>query len=278
LVVQLHAQKSLRAENVSLSGQVAQLKADNTELSNQIAANAGSLAAQKDGSDELLKLRAEVTQLRAMKTAPAVAASPATNGSPAKKPTPQIHLSVKFVSIPTWTMPSFGAGWTAAGPDTSLLSEEQFEVVRAAIDNKDVDVMSAPNCVTLNGHEVDFAICRQVSIDNTNADIGIKMSAVPYFSSDATNVTLNLVAKLIQLTGDASQPGVATTQLSNQVNLIPDQTAVLKTDMPANGLLSDSNAPAIIEPRNLLVFVTPVFIDEAGNRLRLRRQQQPINE
>jgi RNA polymerase sigma factor (sigma-70 family) len=276
-VVHLHAQRTLRAENESLSGQIAQLKADNTELSNQIAANANSLTAQKDEADELLKLRAEVTQLRVMKTAPGVAASRAMKGSAAKKLTPQILLSVKFVSIPTWTMPSFGAGWTAAGPDTSLLSEEQFGVVRAAIDNKDVDVMSAPRVVTLSGREAEFSICHQVSIDSTNADIGVKVFAVPYFSSHATNVTLNLVAKLIQLNGDASQPGVATTQLSNEVSLIPEQTAVFKADMPADGWLSDSNAPAVAQPRNLLVFVTPVFIDEVGNRVDIKGETAEAN-
>jgi RNA polymerase sigma factor (sigma-70 family) len=277
LVVQLRAQKTSQAANESLSGQIAQLKADNTELSNQIAANANSLETQKDQSDELLKLRAEVTQLRAMKTVPAVAASRAMNGSPAKKLTPQIHLSVKFVSIPTWTMPSFGAGWTAAGPDTSLLSEEQFGVVKEAIRNKDVDEMGAPQVVTFSGNEVRFSVSKQVSIDNTNADIGIKVSAVPYFSSYATNVTLNLVAKLIQLTGDASQPGVATTQLSNQVSLVPDQTAVLKANMPANSWLSDSNAPTVTEPRNLLVFVTPVLIDRVGNRVDIKGETAEAN-
>src|SRR5579862_4898005 len=92
LVIQLHAQRTLRAENESLSGQIAQLKADNAELSNQIAANASSLATQKDEADELLKLRAEVTQLRALKAATAMAASSATNISPATKPVPQILL------------------------------------------------------------------------------------------------------------------------------------------------------------------------------------------
>jgi RNA polymerase sigma factor (sigma-70 family) len=260
LVVQRHAQRTLRAENESLSGQVAQLKSGNEQLSNQIAANTSSLAEQKDQADELLKLRAEVTQMRSMKTAPAMAASPATTNSPAKNQR-QILLNVKFVSIPTWTMPSFGAGWTSVGPDTSLLSDQQFGVVEASIRSKDVDLISSPRIQTSSGVEADLSSCNHLQIDSTNVDIGVKVSALPYFTSDSPNVTLNLAAKLIQLTGDISQPGVATTQLSNQVSLVPGQTAVLKADMPANGWLSDSNAPPVAQPRNLLVFVTPKLIN-----------------
>ncbi len=268
LVVQLHAQRTLRAENESLSGQVAQLKAANEQLSNQIAANTSSLTAQKDQADELLKLRAEVTQLRTTKTAPVVAASPATNNSPVKKQTPQILLSAKIVSIPTWTMPSFGAGWTAVGSDTSLLSGQQFAVVEAAIRNKDVDAISSPRVVTSSGLEARLSTAKPVLIDNTNADIGLNMSLLPYCSSDSPVITLNLAVKLNQLTGDISQPGMTTTEISNQVSLVPGQTMVLKTDMPANGWLSDSNAPAATEPRNLLVFVTPKLIDSVGNLIR----------
>jgi RNA polymerase sigma factor (sigma-70 family) len=273
LVVQLHSERSMRVENESLSGQITQLKADNTELSNQIAANASSLVAQKDEADELLKLRAEVTQLRAMKTAQTVATSAATNSLPVKKRM-QILLNVKFVSIPSWTMPSFGAGWTAVGPDTSLLSKEQLAVVEAAIRHKDVDVISSPRVVTLSGEEASISATSQVSIDNTNAEIGIKMSALPYFSSDSPAVTLNLAAKLNQLIGDVSRPGVVTTQASNQVSLVPGQTVVLKADMPQGAWQPRTGDNAVIPtapdgPRNLLVFVTPKLVDSRAEETKL---------
>lgn len=268
VVVQLHAQRTLRAENESLSGQIAQLKADNEQLSNQIAANASSLATQKDQSDELLKLRAEVTQLRTTKAASALAASPVTNSSPAKKPPQQILLSGKIVSIPTRIMPSFSAGWTAVGSDTSLLSDQQLAVVEAAIRNKDVDSIGAPKVLTSSGMEAMFSAGNPVLIDNTNANIGLNISVLPYCSSDSPVITLNLAAKWNQLTGDESQPGMGTTEISNQVSLVPGQTVVLKADMPGSGWQLGSNALAVTEPRNLLVFVTPNLV--AGNLRRLR--------
>ena len=268
LVMQLHAQRTLRAENESLSGQITQLKADNTDLSNQIAANASSLAAQKEQADELLKLRAEVTQLRAMKAAPAVATTPATNNPPAKGKT-EINLRVRFVSLPTHIMPSFGAGWTAAGPDTSVLSEQQFAVVGAALRNNDVDLISECQVTTLSGREAATQVTDNFPIAGTNADIGEMLDTLPYFSTDSSLFTLNLAARFNQLTGDPSNPGMLTAQMSNQVSVSPGQTVVLKGEIPAGAWMPRTGDNVVVPlapdgPRNLLVFVTPKLVDGRG--------------
>lgn len=64
LVVQHQTQTKLRAENESLTQQVAQLKADNESLSNQLAAVGDSKSLSDAKLNELLKLRAEVGALR----------------------------------------------------------------------------------------------------------------------------------------------------------------------------------------------------------------------
>jgi RNA polymerase sigma factor (sigma-70 family) len=265
LVVQLHAQRTLRAENESLSGQITQLKADNTELSNQISANASSVALQRDQSEELLKLRAEVTQLRAMKSAPTAAASPATNSPPAMKDA-EINVNVQFVSLPTRTMPSFGAGWTAAGPDTSVLSEQQFAVVRAALRNNDVSLINESQVTTLSGREATLQAIHSIPVAGTNADIGAMVDMLPYFSSDSSMFTLNLAAKLNQLTGDPSNPGLVSTQMSNQVSVAPGQTVVLKGEIPAGAWVPRTKDNAVVMiapdgPTELLIFVTPNLTD-----------------
>lgn len=268
LVIQLHALQTLRAENESLSGQIVQLKADNEQLSNQIAANINSLATQKDQADELLKLRAEVTQLRRMKAAPAAGAMPVTNNS-ATAGNKEINLKVRFVSLPTRIMPSFGAGWTTAGPDTSVLSEQQFAVVAAALRNNDVDLINQCQITTLSGREAAAQMINTVRIAGTNADIGAMLDAVPYFSSDSSTLTLNLAAKLNQLTGDPSNPGLLTSQTSNQVSVAPGQTVALKAEIPVGAWLPRTEDGGTVplapdEPRNLLVFVTPTLIDARG--------------
>jgi RNA polymerase sigma factor (sigma-70 family) len=64
LVVQHQAQEKLRAENESLTQQIAQLKTDNENLSNRLAAAGGSKSLSDEQLNELLKLRGEVGRLR----------------------------------------------------------------------------------------------------------------------------------------------------------------------------------------------------------------------
>ncbi|HLX70515.1 MAG TPA: sigma-70 family RNA polymerase sigma factor [Verrucomicrobiae bacterium] len=268
LVVQLEAQRTLRAENETLSVQIAQLKADNADLSSQIAANANSLAIQKDQSDELLKLRAEVTQLRPMKAAPAMATSPATNNLHAGNKT-EIEARVRFVSLPTQMMPGFGEGWTAAGPDTSVLSEQQFAAVAATLRNNDVNLLRESEITTLSGREAQLNDIVPKDHSAANVEFGNVLDMVPYISSDSSTLTLNLAAKLIQLTGDPSNPGVVTTQVSNQVSLVPGQTVVLKADLPRGAWLHRGGDNSVWptspdEPNELLVFVTPKLVESKG--------------
>jgi len=65
---------------------------------------------------------------------------------------------------------------------------------------------------------------------------------------------------LIQLTGDPSQPGVQTIQVTNHVSLQPGQTVVLEKEIPPGGWL-DSPTNATTESRSLLMFVTPQVVD-----------------
>lgn len=64
LVVQHQAQEKLRAESEALTQQIAQLKTDNENFSNRLAAAADSKSLPNDQFNELLKLRGEVGSLR----------------------------------------------------------------------------------------------------------------------------------------------------------------------------------------------------------------------
>jgi RNA polymerase sigma factor (sigma-70 family) len=63
-VVQNQTQEKLRAENESLTQQLAQLQADNKNLSNRVVTIGDSKSLSDEQLDELLKLRDEVTRLR----------------------------------------------------------------------------------------------------------------------------------------------------------------------------------------------------------------------
>jgi hypothetical protein len=83
---------------------------------------------------------------------------------------------------------------------------------------------------------------------------------LPYFSTNSSTFDLTLSAELKQLAGDLSQPDVQTIQITNQMSLLPGQTAILEKEIPGGGWLSDAtNIPA--GPRVLLMFVTPTIVD-----------------
>ena len=86
VVLQHQSQQRLQNENDSLRQQLAELKIDNANLSNEIAAKNDSQSASNSQMAELLKLRAQVTQLRTMTNALVITAtSPSTDPAPAKK-------------------------------------------------------------------------------------------------------------------------------------------------------------------------------------------------
>lgn len=265
LVAQHQTQSALRAENQSLAAQLSQLKADNADLSNRTASAGNSPSLSEEEQAELLKLRGEVTQLRAMKNTPAVARTLITNNLPVAKKT-EIFVKARFVSIPKENGPAFEAGWTSAGTDASLLSEQQFGTVISELQARKADLLNEGEVTTLSGRQAQFQVADTVPINGTNFEVGPLIDVVPFYSSDSSMFTLDLIAMLNLLTGDTSQPGFVTTQMSNQVSVLPGQTVALRADLPAGGWESDSKA-LWNGPRELLVFVTPKLIDASGNIL-----------
>lgn len=265
LIGQQQSQKALRAQNQSMAAQIAQLKSDNADLSNRIAASGQVPSLADDQRAELLRLRGEVTQLRAMKNAPAVATTPATNSLPVEKKT-TINLKVRFASVPTADAQAFGAAWAPEG-DSSLLSDQQLGLATEALrEGTRAHLISEAELTIFSGHEGGAQVTSAFPIDGTNANLGVNLDVVPFYSSDSSIFTLNLAAKLIELTGDPSQPGILTTQMSNQVTLFPGQTVALKTQMPQDGWLPRTGDTEMVptapdSPTELLVFVTPKLMD-----------------
>ena len=281
-VIQHQAQVKLRAENESLRQQIAQLQADKQNLSDQIAAAGKSKLLSEAEFLELLRLRGEVGRLRhQQKNLPEIAESN-TNSLPNAQII-QIHAKARFISLPTGDLQALGVQWMseAQGVKSGLLAEEQFKTIMEALQGaSDAETISEPEVVTLNGMQTEMRTTQSVNgmqterttqsvtVDGTNTDVGASLDMTPYFSTNSLTFNLDLGAKLTQLTGDPSQPGVQTVQATNQVTLSPGQTFVFAEPIPSGGWLPDStNIP--VGPRSLLVFVTPTVVDEAGNRIDL---------
>jgi RNA polymerase sigma factor (sigma-70 family) len=267
-VIQHQMQNKLRADNESLRQQITQLQTENESLSNQLATAGNSKSLSDEQFTELLRLRGEVTLLRQQqKVLPVIAQLKTNNSSSAQ--IIQIHLKARFVSLPTDDLQSLGVKWISdvQGVRTGLLTEPQFKIIREALQGaSDAERMSEPEVTTSNGRQAEVSATRSVPVGGTNTNVGASLDETTYFLTNSSTFDLNLNAKLSQLTGDSSQPGLQTIQVTNHVTLSPSQTVVLTTQIPNGGWLPDStNIPA--GPRSLLVFVTPTPVDEVGNRI-----------
>jgi RNA polymerase sigma factor (sigma-70 family) len=274
-VIQHQAQVKLRAENESLRQQIAQLQANNQTLSDQLAAAGESKSLSDAQFLELMKLRGEVGRLRHQQNNLQETAQSETNSLPDAQII-QIHAKARFISLPTEDLQALGVQWMseAQGVKSGLLAEEQFKTIMEALQGaSDVETISEPEVVAVNGMQTEMRATQSIPVDGTNTDVGASLDMTPYFSTNSLTFNLDLGAKLTQLTGDPSRPDVQTIEATNQVTLSPGQTFVFAETLPSGGWLPDAtNIPA--GPRSLLVFVTPTPVDEAGNRLNFPRPNQ----
>ncbi len=265
--------RSLQQQQTSLAAQVEQLSRERDDTKNQLAALQQENQQLNANEMELLKLRGEVTRLRRQQNVPPKVAQPETNSLPDARKI-QILLTSQIVSLPAEDLQILGIGWTsdAHGNKSGVLTEQQFKTISEALRGaSDVNLVSAPRVVTINGETATISVTRafpMFSAGDTNAsggvnytNIGTSLTVSPDFSTNSSMFTLNLNAKLNQLTGDPSQPNVQTIQLTNQVTLSPGQTFVFEQEIPIGNWLPDStNIPT--EPRSLLMFVTPTVVND----------------
>jgi type II secretory pathway component GspD/PulD (secretin)/cell division protein FtsL len=262
LVIQHQAQTKLREENQSLRQQMDQLQTDNENLSSRLTAAGDSKSLSGEQLNELLKLRGEVTRLRYQQQVLPETAQLETNNLPHAKKT-SIRVGTRFILLPPEDLQALGVEWMSGAQDgrAGLLTEQQFKIINEALQGaSDVKVISAPIVISLNGEKAQISVSKSVLAGGTNANVGISLSVLPYFSTNSSTFDLTLSAELKQLAGDLSQPDVQTIQITNQMSLLPGQTAILEKEIPGGGWLSDAtNIPA--GPRVLLMFVTPTIVD-----------------
>ncbi len=259
--------QSLQQQQASLQGQIAELERERDDATNQLAGLQDENARLRAGQDDLLRLRGEVTRLQNQRNVSLGSPQINTNHTP----TIQIHLKTWFVSIPSEDVPSLGIEWVPGSQQsngkTGLLLESQFKTLFKALNQaSDVNVLSAPQVVSLNGQQAQMRVTKPYSLNGTNIDLGEVLDLTSYFSTNSSLFTMNLGASLVLLNGDSSTPGVQRIQVTNEVALSPIQVAVMEADIPPGSWLpDDTNTPA--GPQSLLVFAAPTLIDAAGNRI-----------
>jgi RNA polymerase sigma factor (sigma-70 family) len=258
----------LQLQNASLNSQIAQLQQELADATNQLADLEQENQQLQAGHNDLLRLRGEVTRLRnGLNTSPMMPQAETNSTDPERI---QMHIKARFISVPAEDVQDLGVEWqsgaqTGSGK-TGFLAQSQFKTIMQALEKaSDVEILAEPEVTTLEGRQTQIRATQLFSLNGTNnVEIGSVLDSQCYFSTNSSTFNLNLVASLILLAGDSSQPSFQVLEISNQMSLPPTQTAVLETDIPAGTWLPDfTNASP--EARSLLVFVTPTAIDSAGN-------------
>ena len=189
---------SLQQEQMSLNQQITQLSLERDDAKNQLATFQQENQQLRANEMELLKLRGEVGQLRRQHNV-----LPETNNFPvAEKIT--ILLKSQFVSIPTEDLQILDVGWAsdAQGNKSGLLTEQQFKTISEALqDASDVNVISAPRVVTINGETATISMTRAFPlfpVGDTNAssnvnytNIGTSLNVSPNFSTNSSMFTFS---------------------------------------------------------------------------------------
>jgi RNA polymerase sigma factor (sigma-70 family) len=257
----------LQQQQASLGRQIEQLSRERDDATNQLAAWQQENGQSQANETELLKLRDEVSRLGRQPAVSPVAMPSKTNNLP-RAETITILLRTQFVSLPSEDLQTLGGDWMSGA--TLLLTQQQFKVINEALQGaNDVNLISAPRAITINGQQAQMSVTRSVQVDGTNANVGTSLEVTPYFSTNSATFNLNLGATWTQLTGDPSQPGFQTMQATNQVTLSPGQTVVLEKEIPPGGWLPGATNVSL-GSRSLLVFVTPSVVDDAGNQIKLQ--------
>jgi len=250
----------LQAQNASLAGQIQRLQQQLSDANSQISSLNDQIASSDRNADELLRLRAEVTQLHRNESLPQAIAT-----HPPKAPGPlvQIHLKTRFYSIPDGDLQSMGIAWTAdsQGGQMGYLGEPQLKnILEAMRGASDITVLAEPEVVQSNGRETEM-------FEGTTTNPEEIFDATSYYSTNSSTFNMRFEAVVSQLSGDASQPTVQTIQITNQVTFAYGKTLVLEQPIPTGSWLPGmTNIPSGLQ--DLALFVTATPVDSAGNPIR----------
>lgn len=309
-IYSFHLQKQIAAlheQQTSLNQQIAQMRQERDDATNQLAAAQREIKQRQNNQDELLRLRGETGVLRRQldeatktnRTLPAAVVAMNTNSSP-----PQIHIKARFLTMPK----DASAGWydsTSAG----VLTSENYRIALKQLRSRnDVETLAEPEVTTISGHQVQMRAIRIISVvtnfclQETNGassivpqagavECGPSLDVVPRVLPDGYTIELPVIASVVAFSGYAQStnttpaynsagqeidvptvsPQFRVQSTTNSVNLFDDQTLVFGLkDNPVQtdaALAELDGSKSNPLNRHTLVFVTATIIDPAGNRV-----------
>ncbi|HRI13480.1 MAG TPA: M56 family metallopeptidase [Verrucomicrobiota bacterium] len=184
---------------------------------------------------------------------------------------PQIQLETKFVEIASdgsdlsiasdqfyadRDSNSFAAIFSPSNLDAFLKSLEQRPGTR---------ILAAPKVTTLSGRQAQISITDDVpggSLATGEQRIGPVLNVTPEARMDSSTIQLRLAAELHQLVRSAEGDQLKTAKLSSALPVADGHTIMLMSAEPM-----ESGKSLAEQSGRVLVFVTPIIIDPAGNRV-----------
>lgn len=204
---------------------------------------------------ELLRLRGEIARLR--RELAEAASEPAQPTPEAATPVPDVQFSVtaKFLDVPESLVPSLtSVPLQSCAPISSAEAEDLLESARQIAG---IDILGAPAVTTLSGRQAQIA---QIGDDGR----GVSLDVLPTIL-DENQISLMTMAG--REFGELPPEGI---EVAHQVRAVPaaNWCRVVLADGQSVLLHQPGSHPAEAgERHSLLVLVTAVGIDPAGNRL-----------
>ncbi|HYV27233.1 MAG TPA: sigma-70 family RNA polymerase sigma factor [Candidatus Eisenbacteria bacterium] len=289
LVFQNQTMARIRMETGALREQVAQLDELRTENERvaKLSVDTDELARVRREHLELVRLRGEIALLRRQLKERQQALSQAippeiaqTNSVPV-----QLVISAKFIEAPAAVLARAGlqafkvqAGYQAT--ITGILTEEQVsEIARTLLEKSGVDILAAPRVVTQDGRQTQINVTEARTIGGEQYWLGPMLDVIPAVSADHSTVDLTVVATQKQLLGytetEPAVPIFRNFSANARVTVYDGQTLVL------SGPQRQSVGELPKDAKQILVLITPMLVDPAGNRLNLHTPpsvpEQPLS-
>ena len=279
--IQQHSIARLRSENTALANKISALNAvgglDGAGLNQGLSPD--DLAQFQKDRSELMRLRAEVTRLRAAQRELASKAEAASAAATQPPPPQQVTIEAKFIEGPTADLKK--VAWESIGLDvtgvgtTSILTYSQFKTLLDKITTTTgLDILSSPRVTTLSSRQA------SIQVVSESPDLGVPLGPsadlTPTVSADGYGISLVAIASLAEQVPDKKSPDpdaktVVQTRISGNSVLWDGQTMVLSQLIGAS---DTAGAARENNPNSLLVFLTPTLIDRAGNPIHPQQEVQ----
>jgi hypothetical protein len=291
--VQQHSIARLRSENTALAKKISALNAvgglDGAGLNQGLSPD--ELAQFQKDRSELMRLRAEVTRLRAAQRELASTAEASSAAATQPPPPQQVTIEATFIEGPTADLKK--VAWESIGLDvtgvgtTSILTGSQFKTLLDKITTTTgLDILGSPRVTTLSSRQASIhpfipqTPTAKQEVVSESPDLGVPLGPsadlTPTVSADGYGISLVAIASLAEQVPDKKSPDpdaktVVQTRISGNSVLRDGQTMVLSQLIGAS---DTAGAAREKNPNSLLVFLTPTLIDPAGNPIHPQQEVQ----